>query len=95
MYPSTSSGLLSASAAVAARPAIVQSVTVVPAAADATVVLYDNASAASGTVLAKVFALANGASVSIAFNHPIQASNGIYLDISGASAAAIVTYSLM
>jgi len=60
---------------------------------DATVILYDNASAASGTKLYEgTCSGAAGAEKSklVWFDRPVQCLNGIYLDISGTGASAIV-----
>ncbi len=57
----------------------------------ATVVLYDNASAASGVVLATLKAAANTSAVwqpSI----PYVASNGIYADVTGTTPAAYIVF---
>lgn len=95
MRTSTSSGSLAASAAVAARPALVTAITLIPAAAACTLTIYDNASAASGTVLAELALLANAKSETIAFNLPIEADKGVYASLSGSGAAAIVHFSLL
>lgn len=91
----TSSGLKTTDSAIHPRPAKLVAVTIVPAAADSTLVVYDHPSAASGTVLAKVFVKASTASQTILFTRPIEANNGIYADVTGASAEYIVYYSPM
>lgn len=60
-------------------------------AAAASIVLYDNASAGSGTVLATLKA-AQGTSVQWSPECGYVAANGIYADITGASAAAYVVF---
>jgi hypothetical protein len=57
---------------------------------DATVILYDNASAASGTKLFE--GGCDGAEMSklVWFERPVRAKNGIYLDIGGTGASAII-----
>ena len=60
-------------------------------AAAATLILYDNASAASGTVLVSLKA-AQGETVSFTPVYPYSAANGIYADIGGSGAAATVVY---
>lgn len=90
----TSSGLKTDDAAIAAQGAYVHAVTIIPAAAASAVILYDNTAAASGTVLAKAQAVANGESVHIHFDCPVAANTGIYADVSGTDAAYIVYYSL-
>lgn len=88
----TSSDLLTADTAVCATSGLLYGVTLIPAAAASTVVIYDNPSAASGKVMAKVQAVANGESVYIGFNSPVGANTGIYADVAGASAAFIVHF---
>jgi hypothetical protein len=53
-------------------------------------ILYDNAEAASGTVLAKLTAVANGASVQFVPSVPYAFANGCYADITGTGANATV-----
>lgn len=92
-----SSGLLTADAVIVGRPCLIHAITLVPAAADSAVVLYDNAASAAGDVLAKVTcitALSDG-SKHITFPHPLETLKGAYADVSGASAAYIIYYSLM
>ncbi len=94
MFYVTSSDLLTADTAVVPRGAFLHGVSLIPAAAACSVIIYDNASAASGTVLAKPSGVANGASVDLFFNYPVCANKGIYADVSGSGAAFIVYYSL-
>lgn len=58
-------------------------------------IVYDNASAASGTVLAKVLLPASSTvlSLPIIFNAPVAALNGIYVDVTGTGAAYEVYFS--
>lgn len=93
--PANSSGLKTANAAIATRNCRLLGVTLIPAAAASSVVIYDNTSAASGTVLAKLGAVANGESVQIWFEDGVEALNGLYAVISGASAEYIVHYALL
>lgn len=58
----------------------------------ATVVLYDNASAASGTILATLKTSAANISAEWSPGQPIAVNNGIYADITGTNAAAYVVY---
>lgn len=91
----TTSGLQTADGGGAiTQPCYLHAVTIVPAAAASSIVLYDNATAASGTVLAKVQGVANGETVTQMFDNPVFCSNGIYGDVTGASAAFIFYYSL-
>lgn len=93
-YYVTSSDLQTASAVIAATGALVHGITLIPAAAASTLTVYDNASAASGTVIEKAVAPASGASVHVSFDQPRCANTGIYAAISGAAAAYIIHYSL-
>lgn len=95
MYPCTSSGLKTADAAIVARPCILHSVTLIAAAANSSVVLYDHASAASGTVVAKIDILIAQEKTFHLADLNIECSKGIYMDITGASAEAIINYSLL
>ena len=89
----TSSGLQTGDAAIYARPSSVTSITLISDNTNAcTVVLYDNASAATGTVLAKLSVKATDSMQFAHFDAPIIANNGIYADVTGTGAAYIVTY---
>jgi len=59
---------------------------------DATVKLYDNASAASGVVLWEAVVPATDRAFPNMFPFPITFNNGLYLSISGTGAKAIVYY---
>ena len=73
--------------AVAAGSGRVSGVVVTAAAATASLILYDNPSAASGTVLLSLSAVAD---TSVVYNVPFVFSTGVYADIGGAGAAAYV-----
>lgn len=60
--------------------------------AAATLILYDNASAASGTVLATIKTATNNDSNQWSPAVPYVFANGIYADISGTGASATVVY---
>lgn len=94
--PATSSGRKTADAAIAARPCLLKSAILEGDGTNAcTVILYDNASAASGTVLAKLLLQASGPMyVDFNSNDGILASNGIYADVTGTGAAYVVHFSL-
>lgn len=94
-YTITSSGLKTADAVIANRPARLHSIALNPAAAASTIIVYDNASAATGTVLLKLVAPASGASVVWENDVGIEASRGLYMAITGAAADAVVGYSLL
>lgn len=90
--PATTSGLKTADAAILAMPGRLKSLLVVSTGAAATVTLYDNASAAAGTVLAKLV-VPTDLTQEISFSEcGVVANNGIYADVSGADAAYIVYY---
>lgn len=92
--PATSSGLKSADAAILAMPGRLMGIHLVADGTNAAaLVVYDNASAASGLALAKLSIAATGTFQSI--NLPeegIVCNNGIYADVSGTGAAYIVHY---
>lgn len=89
----TSSGLLTADAVVYAHPALLHSLTLIPAAADSTIIIYDDAAAATGTVLAEIFVKASTASQTVHFTIPVRANKGLYGDVTGAAAGYIVHFS--
>lgn len=89
----TSSGLLAVgTTTVAAHPAVLCSLTLNPAAAACSVTVYDNASAASGTIILELVAPASVASTSIALTHPINTLNGLTVVVAGAAATATLAY---
>jgi hypothetical protein len=61
---------------------------------DATVVVYDNASAASGTELFKAKVSGAGNFGGGTFEIPIRFSNGIYADVTGTGATYIIYYNV-
>ena len=95
MASSYSSGLKDADASIATGVNRVNSVELFSNGTDAcSVVLYDNASAASGTVLAQVTigAASLKTTEQVVFMNPVRAQNGIYADVTGAGAKYIVHY---
>lgn len=81
----TDSGVL------AAYPALLSSFILTAGdAADASAILYDNASAASGTVLARLKAVQK-TSASAPFPQPVKAASGIYLALTGTDATVDIT----
>ena len=93
--PSTSSGLKSSSTAIHARSAVLTSLICEGDGTNvATIIVYDNASAASGTIVAKAIVPAGARTVHLTFDAPIVASNGLYLSVSGTGAGAIVHYQI-
>lgn len=93
----TSSGRKTADAAIVTRPTRLVSVILEGDGTNAaSVTLYDNASAASGTVLAKVLLQASGPMYTqFMIPEGVECSNGIYADVAGTGAAYIVHYSLL
>jgi hypothetical protein len=57
----------------------------------ATVIVYDNESEASGTVLCKLAALAN-TTASAVFPDPVVASKGLYAAVTGTNVSASLYY---
>jgi hypothetical protein len=91
--PCTSSGSLAVgTTAVLAKPGLLHSVILNPGSAASTITVYDNASAASGTVLASLVAAASTSSVSVSFNSPIYSVNGLTVVVAGTAATGIVGY---
>lgn len=76
---------------VKAAPGILVSVLLTAGADAATIILYDNASTASGTVLATVKAAAN-LTAQWTPTSGYAAANGIYADVTGTSPTAYVVY---
>ncbi len=87
-----SSGLLSAGTTVVSVGASVLSGLIVLSDTIniATVTVYDNASAASGTVLAKLTATVNTGANSLALVTPIRAENGLVAQVTGTGAPTAV-----
>jgi hypothetical protein len=91
----TSSGELTASAAVAAQKSILGGVLIMTDGTnDATIIIYDHATAASGTKIWESVITGSDNYGGGIFPHPIRCANGIYVSISGTGASAIVFYSL-
>ncbi len=90
--PATTSGRRTADAAISAIPCLLKSVILEGDGTNAcSVILYDNASAASGTVLAKLL-LPASSTMCIVFENAngIIANSGVYADVAGTGAAYIV-----
>jgi hypothetical protein len=56
------------------------------------IIVYDNASAASGKVMATAVASLNSPTAHLVFKNPIRADNGITVGVLGADAIAVLTY---
>lgn len=86
-----SSGAKTVDGVISDRPTLLCGVNLAIGTGDASVILYDNASAASGTKLAEIKVIATAfASKEVFFDRPVKASNGIYMDITGTGASCIV-----
>lgn len=91
---STSSGLKNADGAIVTQPCKIHAITLNPGTTASSAILYDNASAASGTVAFKIVGAANDTSCHAHLDVPVACQNGIYLDISGTGADCVIYYSL-
>jgi hypothetical protein len=88
-----SSGIISSSQSVIARSARLTDLAVyADGTHDVTVILYDNASAASGTVIGKVIVTGASYNGGLYIPYPVRASKGIYCSISGTGGTAIVFF---
>jgi hypothetical protein len=86
-----SSGLKASSAIISANTSYLIGLNIVSDGTNtATVIVYDNASAASGTAVVKALIPGAVGSDYFHFAEPIICNNGIYVSISGTGAAAIV-----
>lgn len=95
IYPATSSGLKTADGVIASKSCVLHSLQVIADGTNAaTAILYDNASAASGTVVAKIIVDATATYEDFSALGGIECSNGLFLDIGGIGAECIVHYSL-
>lgn len=94
--PANTSGLKSADAVIMAMPGRLMGCLVLADGTNAaTITLYDNASAASGTVLAKYVVDATLTSEAPTLpSEGIICNNGIYADVTGTGAEFIVYYTL-
>ena len=89
-----SSGLLAAgTTTVIARKSMLSGLTVISDGTNAaTATVYDNASAASGTILAKAVANATMPTAHVDGTSRVRADNGITVVVSGTGSGAIVYY---
>lgn len=92
--PSTPSVVMTVQTKVVlAGPALLCNIMLHPAAAAATLTVYDNASAGSGTILAILQAVSGGATVLFPFDDsPPQANNGLTCVVTGTGAQAQIYY---
>lgn len=93
MASSRSSGLKTADAVIQTGRNRINAITLLGDGTNAaSIIVYDNASAASGVVLAKVTALAATRFTHVLFENPVVAEDGIYADVSGTGAEYIIYY---
>lgn len=91
--PSTTSGDITADGVVLNKPGRLDSCIVIADGTNAaSVILYDNASAASGTVLARVSIPATGVYQVFLSEAGIIANKGIYADVTGTGCIVIVHF---
>lgn len=91
--PATSSGSLAVGTnVVLADAGRLLGVTLVPAAAACSVIVYDNAATAAGTVVATVAGVANGATNTWDINAGIAINSGLVAVVAGTGATAILHY---
>lgn len=76
------------------NPAAITSITLSPAAAISSVTIFDNKSAASGTIIGHLVCPASVSTVTVEFTHPIRALNGLTIVVAGTGATANVGYVL-
>lgn len=102
MRPATNSGRKTADAAIAARPCALKGLLLEGDGTNAaSIILYDNASAASGTVICKLFLPAPTTAIDVVpksaflpFPDGVECINGIYADVTGTNAAYNVYFAL-
>ncbi len=92
MASSRSSGLKTADAVIATGRNRINAITLIGGSTASSVIVYDNASAASGTVLAKATQATNLVTTHIVFENPIVAENGLYADVAGTGAEYIIYF---
>ncbi len=93
MASSRSSGLKTTDAAIATGRNRINAITLITDGTNtASVIVYDNASSASGTVLGKATAAGSQNTVHVLFENPVVAEDGIFADVTGTGAAYIVYF---
>lgn len=94
--PMMSSGQLTvATTVVISAPALLGAVVLNPGSAASSITVYDNASAGSGTILASLLGVANGASITLPLDFPIYTTRGLTVVVAGTAATGYVCYSRM
>jgi len=93
---SATSSSITGDGVVSSGPCLLTGITLLAGTAASSLILYDNASAASGTVVWKMAIAAStnagDASTSITFPSPVNCQNGIYVDWTGTAAIGFVSY---
>lgn len=92
MASSVTSGLKTTDAVIAVGRNRVNAVSLIGGSSASSVILYDNASAASGKVVAKLTQATNLVLTHVLFENPVYVENGIYADVTGTGAEYIVYY---
>jgi hypothetical protein len=93
-YTATTSGSKVADGVIFARPCRVHSIMLETDGTNvATCILYDNPSAASGTVLASLSCLGADRQATWSLDCGVEANSGVYLDIGGTGAKVVIHYS--
>ena len=92
MASSRSSGLLVIDTVVATGRNRINAITLIGGSTASSVVVYDNASAASGTVVGKATQSTNLVTTHIIFENPVVCENGIFVDITGTAAECIIYF---
>jgi hypothetical protein len=87
-----STGLMSADQIAKYESVCVCGVELYPAAADATLVVYKGQSAVAGQEIFKTNAVASGSPTGFLGGTCLDGGGGVYIDIGGAGAAAIIWY---
>ena len=92
MASSISSGLKTIDTVIATGRIRINAITLIGGSTASSVVVYDNASAASGKVLGKVTQATNGVTTHVLFENPVTAEDGIFADVTGTGAEYIVYF---
>lgn len=91
--PCTSSGSIAVGTTVVlAKPGLLWAANLNPGSAACSVTIYDNASAASGNILAQILGVANGASNALPLLSPVFCKNGMTVVVAGTGALAEVYF---
>lgn len=93
---SKTTGSITADAVVSATPCLITGITLRSGTGASSLVLYDNATAASGTIVWSVSLIATTAAGdqthSITFPYPLACTNGCYVDWTGTAAIGNISF---